>query len=403
MADTHTIQVGATDRTHVVPRESIRVIEQGPGGVSSMRFDLIDSAGTLAPTKYQPVLFMSNTVAIGSTVFRGYVVRARSRPAFGSVGRIHEVDVSGTDILLDWLAAGGRAGVTYAQGTMLGYAIADVVNGKTASIVAPNPFPLADGSTGPTAGATRNGSAAFPVGTMARFSATTTAARLVEPVTIERTTLREQINSLIEHAGVYIDAALNTPQIRPVWVTIDREVGLRAWADTFDSPFIPDDWLNLTVSNTLAGTYAASSIEYEKDWSRVIDRVWVDAAAGSAYVGTGGFPRHEAILSSPDSNTADEVTTAGSNFLGANAEEESGTIMLEDFQPPNNDLRAGAFITITDNNLGLAAAIHRISQIERTFNQDGTENWTISYGRLPGSAIRRIRTLTSRGSVLAGL
>jgi hypothetical protein len=163
--------------------DSISVTENGPGGVSSMSFTIIDPAEEVNITRVDEVIFEQTEAGIQ---FRGFVQVPKEEPM--PVGRTVEVTAAGIEILLDWLIV---PAMTFAVGT---YAFAAVqalaANATGVAGASLNTAALWSGVAG-----LANGSAEYPVGVLGVAQ----PAALADDVEISAgTTLREALRTILD-------------------------------------------------------------------------------------------------------------------------------------------------------------------------------------------------------------
>lgn len=359
------------------PIDSIRVTEAGPGGVSKLTATVEDYASALAIQTAVPVLFMNLTT--GVPIFAGVLKTFREVPDFGEQGRTWYVEATGVEAYLDWAVT--TADVTFPTPGV--QAIADIVLSVVAQSTGVGPLRAAI-----SPGATFHGNQAGPVSIFGSMGATP----LVSITIPAGTSLREAIRIIV--ASVFSNPSFDATGF--AWTTVDFTYGLRVWTPTPGTPPPlegPDDYGALTISNTAAGANVSESLEYVVD-DALIAGVLVVGTGVSAYVpNTASTVGAVAYLPDTTLTTTAACQAAGSAYLAALKPALRGTYQRTDTAPVAN-VHAMSFVTITDARVGLAASNVMILGIEKTFQDSGREDWTISFGGLPPRASSLIRRLT---------
>lgn len=349
----------ATQPRYGVSPASIHIMEAAPGAVSSMEFTIDDPGKVISIADGAEIVY--EDFVRGIRWFGGFIQNQRISPAFGQQGRTIDVTCYGYEALLDSClvptttiaatdAIDGAGTVcidfTYAQQFGAYAPVRTFINGSARS--------------------TR----AFPVsGTASKGWDVGGTAVLIEGQTVRRA---------IEIAMSAIIAS--NPTVATA-CTVDFYRGLRfyPWATGFTT-FNPSDYVALTVSD-VAGT-RPEGLTYEIDTSpsAMANAVYVKGAnaAGTGWVvGDTRTGRHDLYVTS---TAASDISrqSVGASILGSKSKPAArGTFRLENFTPV--DAHPGSMLTITNAALGWSSKAFEISQIEKSINNDGTQNWTVSF------------------------
>lgn len=382
-ARTYTLTVGGRDVTRYVDIESIDVDEQGPGSISSMSFTVVDPSSEVGhPQEGDEVEFWDNDN--DRPLFAGWVQSWRIE-TYG-LGRTITVECIGVEVLLDWIVTRTVAIDTLATG--LHVAIQTLASGFGLNITRTN--------------GVLDGNQSSPVGDLDEWAMTDHYGGAAT-VTIEGQRLRDALMEA-SFATVWDNTPDGATSVRP-YFTVDFYRGLRAWRGPNVGPQvvvdeqIPADYANLTVTDTVVGTTAATTLSHQVDAAGRPHTVHVTggSAAGSGLVGDGtGLQWPRTSLSEPDATTVDDRDTAGRGYLLKYGPSTTGTLTLENYNPTTN-VRAGSMLILTDAPTG-ATGTYRITSIRKRFRKSGgaiRQDWTVSYGGPPPSAMRQIRNLTS--------
>lgn len=369
-----------------VPIESIDVTEAGPGAISSMTFVIDDPEQSITISGPLAVTFRANDGANPETIyFRGWVDGFDVVPDFGGQGRSILVRCSGVEQLLDWYIVPPTYSTTF--GTILT---------KYVGIMAMNFGPLLT-RTGVDAGTsmiiapwTRSGSFAFPMGNLVR----PTEPSLTQPATFTTYTapggtLRNAILDIASRCSFYDSVtALTDFQAVKILLTVDWFYGLRLWED--DPALQPDDYTTLTVLDTYAGTNVAAGLRYSQDFAGINRGAYVvSGATDYGVIGDGtGFPGRLTLLSDSTLTTVGMARSRGLSVIGEDAAFYRGEFTLGPFNPATT-VHAGSLINITDSSTGLAA-VHRITEIQKTFLGNGQQTWKVTFGGLPEPRVSRL-------------
>lgn len=363
-----TLTVGGYNVMSMVDIDSVRIDEQGPGGVSSMSFDIWDQTGAVSIQDGQQVEFWD--VVRAAALFAGFVQSWSQSPAFGGQGRIIRVVCVGAEAILDWTLMPEE--MTFPAGALPAVAVQSLVANSSGTVVGLNTAMVFFGGGSTTA---------HPI------SASGTTTQLPYAVTVAAgISLREAIATVCAPNA-------NTRNGFNIKATIDFTYGLRLF---IDAPFggWADDYADLTVTDTLIGTVASSRLEHETNADGIVRGVFIKGAdaAGTGFLGDGsGKPGRVAYFSDDTIDTAAKLLDAQQTYLNANVLGTRGSLDLTGYSPTTN-VRPGSLLVLTDAGSGATGSYH-IYGIRKTFNVGGTQNWSIAYGGFRPSAVRATRRL----------
>ncbi|HEV8698949.1 MAG TPA: hypothetical protein VGQ89_14730, partial [Candidatus Limnocylindrales bacterium] len=223
------------------------------------------------------------------------------------------------------------------------------------------------------------------------------------PFVIEGLSVRQTFETWVAAASW---SNITDPFGYAVALTVDFWENLRGfwWGRGVAAATYPTDYDTLVVDEATAGT-AAAALRWTRDSSpgQIISAVYVKGgnAAGTGWVvGDTTKGRSEAYISDSTITTYEARQAAGQAELGRKGTGSGrGSITIENFTPIN--AHSGGELTITNSALGWSAKSFVISQIDKTFNKSGTQNWTVTFfdvddvpaaGRR--SLARRLRSVT---------
>lgn len=364
------------------PYESIELTEAGPGGVSSMTFDVEDPGITWSPQKRQEVIFSDLTNP--HTEFHGWISGYGSE-VFG-LGRVWHIRVDGPEKILDWLFV---PTLTIPSGTCLREALQMILG---ASIGVGIPYTS-------RAKAGNNGWRGDIGEEIASWRNALVASLTSQDVVISGATVRQAWDEVIQATSTGSDFfGFGATSLSTGFLTVDMDLAVRAWGlDDNDASMKPSDWVNMTVTDTLAGTVRAHELTHDIDFGDDAAGVYVTGgnAAGTGLYGRGdGIPG--AIVGESDSTvlTALGLANKGNAILQqkASASVARGSFLLPDHTPASTGIHPGAFVVLTDAQQS-ASGTYRISGISKTYTKL-RQNWRVSYGGLAPSLPRAIRRLT---------
>lgn len=356
-----------------VPIDTCEVIEQGPGGVSSMRFDIEDPEGLVMLQEGQEIRF--HDIVNDRPIFLGWLQSWDERP-FG-LGRVWIVTAVGVEAVLDWIIVTSYTipGSQSSSRTIWGLLAAATSVGVPLRVVAKAGGAVNDADGDADAGV----GTLFPGGSAINQPGT--------PLTVAGVTLREAIRQALDAA---IDSDLTPITPADGVFTVDFYGQLRLWRRTST----PADYDTLTVTDTGASSIVAENISHTVDPGGIVRGVYIvgGAAAGTGVVMDGtGIPGPIATFSDANVLDADGLFVAGTNYLQAHGAITRGSFDLFDRDITDN-IRAGSLLVLDDDMLDLHGT-YQIGQMQRRFTGKRTD-WSFTYGGLPPSATTLMRRLT---------
>jgi hypothetical protein len=355
-----------------VPIETIRVVEAGPNGVSSMDFVIEDPGVEVSISEGSSIRY--HDIVRDAPLFTGFVQSFSVRPAFGDQGRTITVRAIGVEVLLDWAVLGSD--LVFAGNFDLDAQMVAGFQSIVAAATGLGPLrALADPGV--------ESSQAFPIsgipsGHFGTFD--------VNPLTIPAgTSVREAIRRFWENKDWAVPN--NNDYIN---VTIDFTMGLRIW----DTEGQPSDYTDLTIVDTPVGAIPAANLDYSVDAAGVVRGVWVVGTGVTLFVSDAtGLPGPINVLTDATVSSVTKAQRVGQAYLASFGSGLRGSYELID-RTPVATVRPGSRTVITDARVGLAATSALIAQIEKTFNPSGREDWAVSFGGPPPSGAALIRRLT---------
>lgn len=358
-----------------VPVESVRVSEAGPGGVSSIEFQIDDPFKEVTIPDGSEVVFWKGD----SCLFRGWVDQMNAQPDFGGIGRTWSVQGIGIEAILDWTICKAMTAPFDTSNPRFPWVVSFLCSLFAPQLKAPMSGPTGD----PPAPYTNNGSFDYPIGSMLPVFHPITSPSLP--------TITGTLRQAIEAYAQQCYRQTNPPTGVPFLATVDFYWGMRVWEDAITNQ--PDDYTTLTITDTYAGANVADTLRYENEPGSDYHGAYVEGTGiagfygdGSGIYGRTGLIQDTAITD--DASARERVAT----FIAQQAIPARGSFQLNDWTPPTT-VHAGSLVSITDAATGIAQNF-RIMQIDKTWNNSGRENWTISFGGLQRSAMRRMRNLT---------
>jgi hypothetical protein len=355
-----------------VPIESVEVIEAGPGGVSSMTCRIDDPNIALTISAGMDVRFHDITNDV--PIFLGWVQHWSYKNAFGDTGRIIELTCIGVEAILDWCIV---PSITIANSAAISY---EYVQSACAMAVGNGIGVLRVMATV----GDKFGTQAAPLGTV-HNSSTPNYTQTISNVTLRECIRLIYVNTIFAPAGI---TPLNSN------ATVDFYGGLRMWRTT-QSPFRPNDYTDLTVTDTSVGAVVAEKLDHETDAAGIVRNVWVVGgnAAGTRLVSDGtGLPGATAVLTDASILTSDDAAGAGTTYLADFQIGNRGTFEQQDWTPTFT-LHPGSLVTITDTRISQAGVTYVIGDITKRFNAV-RQDWQIAYGGLMPSVTKSMRRLT---------
>ena len=369
-----TNQPGAQGNGYHVPIGSIEVDEQGPGGVSKLSFDLVDPLGQgPLPEDGDEVIHWDNVN--NRPWFGGFVSNWNTTVLPNSQGRVTSIECVGFETILDWALI--PFDLVVPAGMKLQAAIQLCAS-------------VAEGTRGLRAfGSGARSNQAAPI---SPFDAKGPPTSLSYATTIAAgTSLREALNRVAQASATTFGITITPAN---ALFTVDFYRGLRGMEDSATNPWATD-YVDLTVSDTLAGVNVASDLEHETDATQIVRGVFIQGAnaAGTGFLGDGsGRPGRIAFMQDTTIDTAAKLLDAQATYLNQYVIANRGSFDLVDWTP-TGEIRPGSKLTLTDAQAN-ATGTYRIYQITKRFLKSGRETWTITYGGLRPSATRLLRRLT---------
>jgi hypothetical protein len=373
-------QPGATANGFGVDPSSVEVVERYPGQVSSMSFVIDDPQAQVTISDTAEVRFHDHTTDM--PLFVGFVDTWSSQPAFGGLGRVISVTCVGIEIILDWAVI--PEDVTFAPASSLGTVIQSLV----ARAVYTGEIRALAGSSGLS-------DIAKPLGNNVMLTFISSVSAPFEVT--GGTTLREAIRQA---------AAVGTqPPIDPfplpftAQVTVDWWKGLRAELNSGSGHAIGyDDRTTLTLSTSTG--QRPSNLDYRVDGGPTRAVYVKGASAGGTGLVTDGSGRlgQVAYLEDETSDGADALVSVAAAYLADKSATVRGSVTAEtvtpsDYNSTSEFYRPGCTLDLTDPSVSVSGTF-MTTEVRKTFNRDGTENWGVAFGGVPPSAAHLMRRLT---------
>ena len=357
-----------------IPIASIEVDEQGPGGVSTIKFDFSDPNGA-GPTPNDGDELWYWDCITDVPLFGGFVSKWSSRPMANGQGRIVSIEGVGFESILDW------AVLTSDLAIPLGTSLQAAIQSCAAN---------AEGTGSLRAFGGVTSSQAKPVAKLLVGGWLPPDGPTVYAITIAAgTSLREALRLVAQATATIGSASPANPQF-----TVDFYRGLRAMPDSAAASWA-SDYATLAVTDTVAGANAADGLEHETDATQIVRGIYIKGAnaAGSGLMTDGsGKPGRIAYLEDASIDTAAKLASAQVSYLNQFVVAQRGQFDLRDWTPTAG-VRVGSLLVLTDAQAN-ATGTYRLMQITKTFNKSGRENWSLTYGGLRPSAAALIRRLT---------
>lgn len=368
------LEQGPNGNKYGTQLETLQLVEAGPGGVSSMTFTIDDPQ--LEVVIVEGAVVELRNLAKGIPEFLGIVQTWTVRPI--GVGRQLEVICQGIEAALDsrWIASLTiPAGLDEAAAIQVAYAVSVGSWGIPLRAIAGSSFAQSSWAT--------------PLDNQ---------WILAYDVVLANVTLRQAIRSILA-AAVGPDSAA-----AGYWIaaTVDYWTGLRAFTE-LQNIGGPADYLTVAIST--AGTTRPADQQHTTDAGGAMHAAWVTGGspAGSGLVNDGtGLPGKIGQVSDSTSTTAAQRDAVGLAFLRDKTIAFRGSVRLEEpsfeavLVAGATEVHPGGQLSITDPQLGLAAASFQITQITKRLLPSGRFDWTFRYGGTPPHATRLIRRYTSR-------
>lgn len=364
---------GASGNAYYVPTDSIALVENGRGGISSLAFRVEDPLAEITIAGGDAVLYQDHTS--GMPLFRGWAMTPTASP-YG-IGRSWTVRCTGPEALLDWLIT--EADVTYALNSALVDAVQSLVVGTEGM---PNPLRVFSGG--------RNSTQANPTADLGLVVGVTLDYAVTIPA---GTTLREAIRMLVDATG---GGAVKGSSPGP-FCTVDMWFGLRLWG--LNGGLV--DYAGLSV-NQVAGPIVPAALAHTVDQAGVPFAVFVKGgnAAGTGLVlrpTSGGVPAGPTpVLNDATILTAAARDAAGQAYLAERQSAVRGKLTRQTFVDTNTPaahVSPGSDLTLVAAGIGVSGT-YEIMQITRRFHGGNLETWDVAYGALPPSLPRAMRHFT---------
>lgn len=367
--------------------ESIRLDENGPGGVSSLAFTINDPLIEATFTSTAVVEFWD--VANDRPEFLGFIQSVAVSPT--AVGRVFHVTCVGIEALLDWMM------VPYLQvfaGTVLASAIQAIIANAT-------------GVSWPIRAFATTAAEAAGVGNQERPIAgyDGTSPVVTYEVELEGQTVREAIRLVTEAAGTWYGTNAG-PQF-----TIDFYSGLRVGSihltDGQWNGALGSDLSGLLIGTVSVVAISPSSLKIDLRPSDVTRAVYIKGGVprttgydpvGSGLIGDGsGIPGQVAYVID-DTVLTDEVRNyVGVSYLGAFSMESRGTMTVEaglaDYID-TREVRPGQTVAFDpDSQIFADYTDFVIFSISKTFYPGG-QKWDVAFGGFQRAVAPQTRRLT---------
>lgn len=359
-------QPGVQGNGYGVPIGTVTVDERAPGQVSSMSFVISDPLNVTSVLEGADVRFVNLTKDV--IEFAGWVDTASIAPV--ATGRQITVQCVGIESVLDWMLV---PSLTIPALTLLPDAAQMIASAAVAIGV---PLQWAQGSS---YDATIQVSSGIPI---------------LRALTITNQTLRQALDSL---SAAALD---NYPGGFSIFSTVTFYGGL--WYDGPTSGIAPYPFSPLTqrTVSTAGPVYPANPTHspLQGDSVRNVYVVGGNAAGTGLFTDGSGVPGRTALVSDSAILTASAAASAASAAMGESGAGVTGSFNLEAFSQVagrDNALRVTTQYILTNPQLGLSSTTVRAQVISKTFNDSGTEEWTVAYGNRPRSGAALIRALTS--------
>ncbi len=381
---TEMIKPNSAGNGTAAPIEAIQVTEAGPGGVSSMTFDVEDPGRNWQPSKRLEVIFAD--IANSHREFHGWISGYGSE-IMGGVGRVWHIRCDGPEKILDWLFV---PSLVIPSGTRVRDAI-QMIFGSSIGVAVPyttRATPFQGGFVG-------------DIGQeIAAWGNVPTQITTTQALTITAQSVRQAVDQVMAVCAPVGDPFFYDPTLGNTgFLTVDMDLAVRSWLlkDGSGTSWMPADWTVLTVTDTVAGALRAHDLEHDQDYGDDPSSVYVTGgnAAGTLNVARGdGLPGP--VIPAGDSTvlTALSASAVGNSVLvqKSSAAAARGSFGLQDQANPGTAVHPGSFLVLTDTEQA-ASGTYRIAEISKTYTSL-RENWRVAYGGLAPSLPRAIRRLT---------
>lgn len=370
-----------------VPIESIRVNEEGPGGVSSLAFTINDPLVEATFVSTAVVEFWD--VANDRPEFLGFVQSVAVSPT--AVGRVFHVTCVGIEALLDWML------VPYLQ-VFAGTVLASAIQGILANATGVG-WPIRAFATTPAEAAAIGNQERPMVGNDGTFPV------VAYEVELEGQTVREAIRLVTEAAGTWYGTNAG-PQF-----TIDFYSGLRVGnvylTDGQWNGQLGSDLSGLTIGTVSVVATSPTALKIDLRPSDVTRGVYIKGGVprttgydpiGSGLIADGsGIPGQVAYITD-DTVLTDEVRNyVGVSYLGTFSMESRGTLTLDPVDPDyidTREVRPGMTVTFDpDSQIFADYTKFVLFSISKTFYPGG-QKWDVAFGGFQRAVAPQTRRLT---------
>lgn len=363
--------------------ETIDLVEEGPGGVSSLSFTIRDPLAEMVLAERAVATFWDHVN--NRPLFQGWMEKVEPIP-WAAAGRDINVTCVGVEALLDWMlvpAITVPVNTTLMDGIQMVVANATGVGWPIRAFAGPNDFIHSFFST-----------QALPMGWI--------QARLAQDVVVDGASLREAINQVI--AAAPLDGVFKAPgEYNGASFTIDFTSGLRVMAtyllNNVPQVSSPSDYGELTMQDTVAGTNAATTApRFTLDSASVARQVYVTGTGVSGLYSDGsGIPGPVAQLNDPTITTTLAADLAAGAYLFGFAPSVRGSFDMDPTRSTfvaSGNYRAGGKVTfLTDTQVVSASMSFIIAAIHKRW-APGAESWSVDFGGFRPSAMKQVRRLT---------
>lgn len=364
----------ATPSRYGVPRESIEVTETGRWGVSSMSFDIDDTALVVNVVDGMEVRFELFFPSVATIAFRGWVDHYSIRPAFGDQGRTISITATGAEALLDWALI--PLDMSFPTGAKVGPCIQSLV----ANSIGSGPLLALASATGQS---TTDGG-------ISQFVNVTTG--LVDAVTISAgTSLGEAIRQVIASSDY-------APLADLINFTVDFNFSLRAYEVSQVAGVITNhrsDASLITLTDSPGAAQPGENVTYDVTAASqrgVFVKGFNAAGTGTLMDGTGRVGPI-AYVSDDTSDSAISLQTIATDYLRRATTGLNGHFALTNITPATY-VQPDGILTVTDARLGLAATQFYIGPITRHWPGAALVDMEVSFGGPPPSGAALLRQLT---------
>lgn len=353
------------------PLNSIELVHQGPGGVSSLRFR-IEDPGTSMPLPSDGSVVLYWDLVNDVPLFRGRVTKFDVLPV--PPGRWIEVECTGPEVALD----------TVLPEYVINSSVSSSPQRDTQELMS-FARPALPPGIGPW------GANQFDTmydGESPQY------INLGVPRTVTSTTIRQALAEVWATVIVHpipVTASFQPPF--PNW-TVDM-YGYPLW---YPGGQQPSTWTTLTISDTAAGAIAAKNLSYQVVPGDMVHEVYVsgaDAASSGWFSDGTGITGQTAQITDSAIDTANKAREAATAYMNSVAPDVRGSFRVSGVTLPPT-VNPGGLVTITDAQAGLSAQTFTIYTITKRWlgGVHSKQEWTIDFGGRRPSAMAQVRNLT---------